>query len=159
MSADFPSLDSPNVRRSSPAPDELAQRVAGVMTAWRAAIQQRDPETVTRLDLTFRDAPERYEAALVESAKSDADERVRAFSTRVLGKLRLPELADTFRALLADPSPYVRQNAAWALGELAGASEGRAPNRAALASLERLRASDPDGDVRAEARSALERLR
>ena len=71
--------------------------------------------------------------------RKDANERVRAFSTRVLGKFKQVELAETFERLLEDGSPFVRQNAAWALGELgaevrrAGGGEarpGRAPARA-----------------------------
>jgi len=83
---------------------------------------------------------------------------VRAFSTRVLGKYKSPTLADTFDALLADKSPFVRQNAAWALGELAAQADGRAAAQRAVAELRHARAKDPAPDVRTAARGALARL-
>jgi HEAT repeat protein len=129
------------------------------MTAWRGAIAHRDPDVVTKLDTTFREQPDQYTGALVESARSDGDERVRAFSTRVLGKLGRGELAPVFSALLADASPYVRLNAAWALGELSAAGKAPPATRATVASLKRLRRGDPDGDVRSAAQDALERLK
>ncbi len=129
------------------------------MNAWRGAIARRDPDVVTKLDATFREQPDRYVSALVASARSDGDERVRAFSTRVLGKLSRGELAAVFSGLLADASPYVRLNAAWALGELSAAGKAPPATHATVASLKRLRRGDPDGDVRLAAQGALERLK
>ena len=106
------------------------------MNAWRGAIAHRDPDVVTKLDATFREQPDRYASALVDSARSDGDERVRAFSTRVLGKLGRAELAAVFSGLLADGSPYVRLNAAWALGELSAAGKAPPATRATIASPE-----------------------
>ena len=92
------------------------------------------------------------EDRLAKSAEKDDNERVRAFSTRVLGKLKNPDEAPLYRRLLTDKSPYVRQNAAWALGELGAAG---AP---ALAELQRASRSDPANDVRAAAKAALGKL-
>jgi HEAT repeats len=141
-----------------PNPEELAKQVTTAMQAWRGAVLNKDPETVVSLDRAFRENPPRFMDALTKSAESDDNERVRAFSTRVLGKLRKPELADLFGRLMADKSPYVRQNAAWALGELASATEGRTAAQRSLAELRRARARDPAGDVRSAAKGALERL-
>jgi hypothetical protein len=117
--AEVPSLpNAASPRSPSPAPSEHVNEVAEVVRSWRNAILQRDPEAVTRLDLTFREAPDRYTPALVQNATSDPEDRVRAFSTRVLGKLHHPALAEVFQKLLRDRSPHVRQNAAWALAEL-----------------------------------------
>ena len=85
-------------------------------------------------------------------AEAEENERVRAFSTRVLGKLKNAALAPLYRRLLSDKSPYVRQNAAWALGELGAAA---AP---ALAELQTASTKDPANDVRAAARDALGKL-
>ena len=95
---------------------------------------------------------------MVHLAATDPNERVRAFSTRVLGKLRQPALADAFEQLLEDGSPFVRQNAAWALGELGADADGRAAARHALAELRHVRARDPAGDVRTAAGGALDKL-
>ena len=133
-------------------PEMIAKQVEGVMGRWRTAILVKDAPSVIALDLTFRQMPDRYTAALAASAETDGNERVRAFSTRVLGKLKSSAEAPLYRRLLADQSPYVRQNAAWALGELGPAA---AP---AVAELQRASARDPANDVRAAAKAALGKL-
>jgi HEAT repeat protein len=139
-------------------PEAIAEDVAASLAAWRQAVLAKDADAVVRLDRTFVNSPDRYRAALIESARSESDERVRAFSTRVLGKQKSPALADLFEALLADRSPFVRQNAAWALGELAVDADGRAAARRAVAELRHARAKDPAADVRTAAKGALARL-
>jgi hypothetical protein len=139
-------------------PQAVALEVDSTMAAWRNAVAVRDADTVVRIDGAFQASPERYRDALVESASGDADERVRAFSTRVLGKLKRAALADTFEKLLQDKSPYVRQNAAWALGELAAEESGRQAAKHALAELRHVKKRDPAGDVRSAAKGAIERL-
>ena len=133
-------------------PEQTAAQVAGAMGRWRTAILVKDAPSVVQLDMTFRQLPQRYTPALAKSAETDENERVRAFSTRVLGKLKDPDQAPLYRRLLADKSPYVRQNAAWALGELGPAG---AP---AVAQLQRASRSDPANDVRAAAKAALGKL-
>lgn len=139
-------------------PEEIAEQVTTAMSAWRNAIITKDPEMVVSLDRAFQDNPARFMEALVTSASTDDNERVRAFSTRILGKLRKPELAEELSRLLKDKSPYVRQNAAWALGELASESDGRVAAKRSVAELRHAQARDPAADVRSAARSALERL-
>jgi hypothetical protein len=139
-------------------PEAVAAEVGTSREAWRQAILTKNADSVLALDRTFMSSPDRYRGALVESAKKDADERVRAFSTRVLGKQKSPALAGLFEALLADKSPFVRQNAAWALGELAALEDGRAAARHAAAELRRARSKDPAPDVRTAAKDALARL-
>lgn len=133
-----------------PAAKELpvAEQVDNVMTVWRAAITNRNSEDVLACDRIFRDEPDKYRAALVESARKDPDERIRAFSTRVLGKLKDARLTPLFRELLTDASPHVRKNGAWALGVL-GARESR-PD------LEALKRNDVAPKVRAAAAVALD---
>jgi HEAT repeats len=139
-------------------PEQIAAQVDGALVAWRQAIAVKDAEKVLSLDRSFLTSPDRYRAALVESARGDADERVRAFSTRVLGKQKNAALAGVFEALLADKSPFVRQNAAWALGELAAREDGRAAAQRAVAELRHAGAQDPAPDVRSAAKGALARL-
>jgi hypothetical protein len=139
-------------------PETIAEEVQSSLVAWREAILGRDADGVQRLDRAFASSPDRYRAALQTSANSETDERVRAFSTRVLGKQRNAALAPLFETLLADRSPYVRQNAAWALGELAAQEDGRIAARRAVAELRHARAKDPASDVRTAAKGALARL-
>jgi hypothetical protein len=133
-------------------PEMIAHQVEAVMGQWRSAILLKDAGTVIALDMTFRQMPDRYTGALAKSAEADDNERVRAFSTRVLGKFKSPAEAPLYERLLADKSPYVRQNAAWALGELGAAAEP------AVAELQKASARDPATDVRAAAKAALGKL-
>jgi len=113
---------------------------------------------VIALDRAFLGAPDQYRAALEASVNTETDERVRAFSTRELCKYKNPALAPLFEAKLADKSPFVRQNAAWALGELAAQDDGRTAARHAVAELRHARTKDPAPDVRTAAKTALARL-
>lgn len=128
------------------------------MDSWRNAIINKDADTVVSIDQAFLTEPARYRDALIESAKSDGEPRVRAFSTRVLGKFTDPNLAPVFAGLLADQSPYVRGNGAWALGELATTPLGRRAARPSVPTLRRLQANDPSSDVRATAAAAVKNL-
>jgi HEAT repeat protein len=139
-------------------PAEQDAEVAAALSAWRDGVIQKDSESVIRLDMTFQERPDRYLSALVASSQIESNERVRAFSTRTLGKFRRPTLALHFRRLLADQSPFVRQNAAWALGEVANVPGGREAARVAIAELLRTRAKDIDSAVRAAARAALDKI-
>jgi HEAT repeat protein len=138
--------------------EQIEAEVRQSLVAWRDAVLAKDAETVIRLDRAFVSAPARYRAALEVSARTDTDARVRAFSTRVLGKEKRAALAPLFAALLADKSPFVRQNAAWALGELAAQEDGRVAARHAAAELRHARSKDPAPDVRTAAQGALARL-
>jgi hypothetical protein len=133
------------------------EQVSSAMSEWRRAILEKRAELVVSLDQVFSILPGRYGPELVRLADTDPDERVRAFSTRVLGKMKNLELVDVFQRLLADKSEFVRQNAAWALGELAHRPGGR---EAALAALDELRQAqdDPATAVRAAATNALRAL-
>jgi hypothetical protein len=138
--------------------EEIAKEVDTSLASWRQAILDKNAEVVQSLDRAFSASPERYRSALEKSARSDADGRVRAFSTRVLGKQKNAALAPLFETLLADQSPFVRQNAAWALGEMASRDDGRVAARQAAAGLRRAGAKDPTAEVRTAAKGALARL-
>jgi hypothetical protein len=132
--------------------------VDAVMAQWRSGILFKDTDAVLAADAVFRQEPERFLEALMKLAETDSDERVRAFSTRVLGKLVDPACAPLLVRLLDDKSPYVRMNAAWALGELAVTPEGRAAAAPALRSLRRLEEREPAKDTREAAALAARRL-
>jgi hypothetical protein len=142
-----------STRPSSPVipetPEQAAHQVDDAMVRWRAAILTKDAATVIALDQDFHQRPVRYRDALEKSARTDENERVRAFSTRVLGKLKDAQEAALFKNLMSDSSPYVRQNAAWGLGELGGAGA------VAVAELRHARTKDSAEAVRLAARDAL----
>jgi hypothetical protein len=140
------------------APEDVGKRAGDALAAWRTGILVRDAKTVVKLDAVFLEAPAMYLDALKSSAATDENERVRAFSTRELGKFRRVDLVDTFQGLLNDKSPFVRKNAAWSLGELSGGADGRAAARRATSELRRLVKRDPADDVRAVARATLEKI-
>ena len=151
-------LSEPAAAAVPETPAAIAAQVAQSMSSWRAAILARNADTVVTLDAAFGASPGRYGVALRKLASSDADERVRAFSTRALGKLRDPALAGLFEEMLGDKSAFVRQNAAWALGELASVDDGRTAARRAAAELRQARLRDPAPDVRSAAKSALAKM-
>jgi hypothetical protein len=132
-------------------------QVDGAMEEWRRGILEKRSELVHSLDQAFSMLPGRYGPALVKLAEADSDERVRAFSTRVLGKMKNAALVEDFQRLLADKSPFVRQNAAWALGELAARPGGREAAEAALDELRQAQ-DDPATEVRAAATNTLKAL-
>ena len=138
--------------------ERIAAEVTTSLAAWRQAILIKNAEGVVALDRAFLASPDRYRAALAESATGESDERVRAFSTRELGKYKNPALAELFERQLADKSPFVRQNAAWALGELAAQDDGREAARQAATKLRQARTADPAPGVRSAAKIALARL-
>jgi hypothetical protein len=164
---DFPAgtpVAEPPSHDAGPAkPDWFSARVTpdqvdSAMKAWREAIIEKRQDAVLTLDQAFTLLPGVYGPALLTSARSDSEERVRAFSTRVLGKLQNPELVADFQGLLADKSPYVRQNAAWALGELGKRPRGRDMAQAALDDLRQAAGEDAATAVRAAATNALKAL-
>lgn len=120
------------------------------MADWHTAIVNKDAETVERVDRIFAAESSLFLPALMISAESDREERVRAFSTRVLGKLRSPQSVVVIRKLLADRNEYVRSNAAWALGEL--------DDRDAVIRLRDLQKRDPAPVVRDSAAASLRKL-
>jgi len=135
-----------------PTPPSEAE-IGTLMTSWRSAILARDADTVMMCDRAFLGEPRIFTAALVASAESDPNERVRAFSTRVLGKFEDEALIPVFRKLLQDPSAFVRQNAAWSLGGLEARAQAAAPD------LERVHRRDQAEAVRQAAAEALQRVR
>jgi hypothetical protein len=155
---DVPGPPSGGAAPSEPdSKDVTPAQVGDAIAAWRTAILEKRAELVLSLDRAFAVLPGRYGPELLKLAESDPDERVRAFSTRVLGKMKNAALVDDFRRMLGDASPFVRQNAAWALGELALRPGGREAAEAALDELRQAQ-DDPATDVRAAATNALKAL-
>ena len=146
-SAGLPRLHEPPSHLPVPVEVPNEAQVTRVMELWRQGIQNRDQDIVLSCDQIFRERPAMFTEALLKSAQSDGEDRIRAFSTRVLGKFQNAALVPAFRRLLADHHAYVRSNAAWALGQLRSAE--------ATPDLDRLRRTDPVGEVREAAAEAL----
>jgi hypothetical protein len=136
----------------------VEKQIENLMGAWRTGILNKDADAVVAADEAFRAEPRKFLEALMTSAETDSDDRVRAFSTRVLGKLHDPTCAPLFVRLLTDKSQYVRMNAAWGLGELAGTAEGRTAARPGLHLLRRLEKQEQAKDTREAAAQAAKRL-
>lgn len=155
-----PRFNAPPARGDRPAPVDAspAEFIQRVMNIWRTAILQKNADGVATAEDAFRAHPRTFFTALSNSARTDENERVRAFSTRMLGMLAMTDAAPLFRELLADPSRHVRGNAAWGLGELAMRPEARDQVRAAAETLRRLKSSDPADEVRKNAADALNKM-
>jgi hypothetical protein len=129
-----------------------------VMDKWRHGILEKNADVVVDLDSWFRAEPARFAPQLEVLAAGDPVDRIRAFSTRVLGNYKNIKAVGVFRRLMGDGSEYVRGNAAWAIGELADKPGGREAAADALGDLHRLQESDPSPDVRRAAEAALKKL-
>ena len=123
-----------------------------IFEMWRSGILSKNAQQVLTVERSFLGNRARFHDGLVALAEKDPEERIRSFSTRVLGKFAMEADLDLFTRLLEnDPSPYVRQNAAWALGELGKGASAQA--------LRRISQDDPDTEVRTAAGNALTRIR
>jgi HEAT repeats len=149
------STSTPSGQVPAPPPSRSDE---ALMDQWRQAILERRTETILDLDQEFALEPARFGPLLELSAGNDADERVRAFSTRVLGKYKNVAAANVFDRLLSDKSEFVRQNAAWALGELAAQPAGREAANRSAGQLRQLQESDRSSDVRKAAGDTLTKL-
>lgn len=136
----------------------VEKQIESTMGIWRGGIVAKDAEAVVAADGAFMREPQKYLQALMTSAQTDQEDRVRAFSTKMLGKIKDPAAAPVFQKLLADKSQYVRMNAAWGLGELANTPDGRAAAKRALHALQRLAKTETVKDTRDAASLAARRL-
>src|SRR5258708_33892054 len=105
-----------DARPSGDPPGE--KQIENLMGTWRNAILNKEADAVVAADGSFLHEPQKFLQPLMTSAETDTDDRVRAFSTRMLGKMKDPACAPVFQRLLADKSQYVRMHAACGLGEL-----------------------------------------
>ncbi len=153
-----PQVPPPPPLPGSPEALEQTRQDEALFDRWRHGILDKNREEVLDCDETFMTDAQRFGPQLEVFAQSEPDDRVRAFSTRVLGKYKNVAAVNVFQRLLTDRSEFVRQNAAWALGELAARPRGRELAAVALGDLQRLQESDPAPDVRNAAGVALKKL-
>jgi hypothetical protein len=130
---------------------EQARAIGQLMNAWREAIISKNIEDINRINLSFNHYGVANIPFLKELSSKDQNERVRAFATRVLGKMKVAELQAFFIDLLQqDASSFVRGNAAWALGNLGNVN--------ALPVLRITVDSDESDKVRASAQEAIKAI-
>lgn len=157
---------STTVRSSTPPADSTKEmsreeKVKQLIEDWKSAIINEDNQNVPlraqdlvdMIDDTFEKLK-----GLVED--KNENERVRSFSLRVLGSLRRVELVEFYAGLLRnDKSQYVRENAAWALGELAGVlNKNTEMRQKAIDSLNLAVQLDTSEMVRRIAKESVERI-
>jgi HEAT repeat protein len=99
----------------------------------------------------WRDIRGQVDAAPAVALLHDADAKVRAQAATVVGGMNgVAGVATLEQLVVGDPDPFVRRNAAWALGKL-----GSSSSRTALTTA----SQDKSGVVRGVARAALASLR
>lgn len=134
-----------------PIDDNIAEQERNIgllMNAWREAIVLKSIKEIERLSIEIERYNKESIPFLRKLALEDENERIRAFSTRSLGRMRNAELVPLFIGLLKnDTSPFVRENAAWSLG-LLGDSKS-------LDSLQLIADNDSSDRVRQSARKAI----
>lgn len=121
-----------------------------VIVTWRNAIRQRRAQEVTSCQNAFLSHRDRFHPLLVDLVRTDKVWRIRSFTTRVLGRMKVKGDGPLLVQLLAtDENEYVRANAAWALGELGDPAAGEALEKAK---------KDTAPNVRKEVAAALDKL-
>ncbi len=149
---------SDTVRTTAPRTPEPVTRPPAATAAeaivrdWRTAILTRNRNGIEGNLRSLRAlGDEESTPRLLELSRRDPDDRVRAFATRALGQMRDPaHTAHFLERLEEDRSPFVRENAAWSLGELGAVG--------ARSTLERIARDDPEARVRNAAQDALGRI-
>lgn len=113
---------APSARPATPPPDRPTLEappeldLSPTAARWRRAVILGQRREVLQGALALRQAPD-GERQLLSLAR-DGNARIRAYAFRELGRRRNPTLTPVFEAALADASPYVQENARWALSEL-----------------------------------------
>jgi HEAT repeat protein len=106
-------------------------------------VREKAVEAIARIAVGLHDAAKSGEARkTLESALSDANERVRECAARALGRFGARGSVESLTKKLGDPMPGVRCGSAWALGTIGHEGSATALQRAL---------SDPSWAVRKEA--------
>jgi hypothetical protein len=123
--SDYPNTLSPDKSKAEtdfPKDETVASRerqLGQLINTWRQAIITKNIQQIKQLDLSIKSYGNEAIPFLRKLVLEGENERVRAFSTRVLGRMCQIDLADLFVELLEkDHGHFVRENAAWALGRL-----------------------------------------
>jgi hypothetical protein len=119
---------------------------------WRRSVLTKNISQINQLDSQIKACGDDAIPFLTKLAKEDGNERVRAFATRILGRMNNKELSALFTELLKnDTSAFVRENSCWALGRLG--------NTSALEILQKVADNDSSEPVRKAATQAIETIK
>ncbi|MGE0708748.1 MAG: HEAT repeat domain-containing protein [Planctomycetota bacterium] len=115
-----PAPEAPPPPERGPAPEAAPAdpTLPPLAAGWRQAVVRAEREQVLAGANALRRAPDGVQQLL--TLVEDPHPKVRAFAMRELGRRADPALAPTFRRALVDSSPYVVENARWALARLEG---------------------------------------
>lgn len=128
------------------------RQIGRLFNIWRKAVLTRNIAQINQLDSQIKGCGDEAIPFLTKLAKEDGNERVRAFATRVLGRMNLSDLSSLFMELLRnDTSAFVRENSCWALGRLG--------NTESLETLQKVADSDASEPVRQVAAEAIENIK
>lgn len=127
---------------------EQDRNIGLLMNTWREAIVVKNIKDIQGLSIAIGRYGKESIPFMQKLALEDNNERVRAFATRSLGRMRNNELNSLFIDLLKnDKSPFVRENAAWSLGLLGDSN--------AIVALQLVADNDESTQVRQVAKKAI----
>jgi len=128
------------------------RQIGRLFNIWRKAVLTKNITQINQLDSQIKGCGDEAIPFLTKLAKEDANERVRAFTVRMLGRMDIKELSSLFMELLKnDTSAFVRENSCWALGQMG--------NIDALETLQKTADSDPSDRVRKVAAEAIKNIK
>ena len=131
---------------------EKERQTGRLFNIWRRAVLTRNISQINQLDSQIKACGDDAIPFLTKLAKEDANERIRAFATRILGRMNNKELSALFIELLKnDTSAFVRENSCWSLGRLG--------NTESLDILQKTADSDASAPVRQAATEAIETIK
>ncbi|MFH1228786.1 MAG: HEAT repeat domain-containing protein [Planctomycetota bacterium] len=112
---------------------EVPNKPEKLFKSWREAIITKNPRSIEQLGMSIAGMGAEAIPFLNELAIDDANERVRAFAVRALGRMRRTDLIPLFINLLRnDSGEAVRTNALWSLSNLGGDDTLTAIKKASL---------------------------
>ena len=98
---------------------EKERQIGRLFNIWRQSILTKNISQINQLDSQIKACGDEAIPFLTKLAKEDRNERVRAFATRILGRMNLSDLFSLFVELLKnDTSAFVRENSCWSLSRL-----------------------------------------
>ena len=149
---------------------EKERQIGRLFNIWRRSVLTKNISQINQLDSQIKGCGDEAIPFLSKLAKEDGNERVRAFSVRILGRMNNAELSSAtpsvnpsthgsagqllplFMELLKnDTSAFVRENSCWSLGRLG--------NSESLDILQKAADSDPSEPVRKAAAQAIETIK
>ncbi|HLD35926.1 MAG TPA: HEAT repeat domain-containing protein [Planctomycetota bacterium] len=131
---------------------EKERQIGRLFNIWRQSVLTRNITQINQLDSQIKGCGNEAIPFLTKLAKEDRNERVRAFATRILGRMNLSDLFSLFVELLKnDTSAFVRENSCWSLSRLG--------NIEALEILQKVADSDSSAQVRKAASEAIEKIK